>query len=990
MNTREHTPEMAIAASAPTRRPAHGRHDLVRLAVAAAMAVAAATIGLAAAPVAPQVEAQVPPPVATYPSHDVVVSADPAPWTPHILDGAVKDIAQVGDLMVVGGDFTQVAPPQGSPIIPQPNVFAFDATDGTISSTFTPSAGGEILAVEAGPIPGTVYIAGGAGGVNGQNGRVFLVNVSDGTLVPGFDDPPLNGRINDLVLIDGTLYAGGTFTIAAGLPYGGLIALDPLTGAIDPKLNVILTENHSWTPGSNSGRAPVGAFSIDVDPAATTLAVVGNFREADGLDRRQMVLIDLTQNPAVVRPDWRTLRYYPTCSRRTDTYMRDITFSPDGEYVHVATTGGPNPGTLCDTATQWDISEVDLEAEPMWIDDTGGDTLLSIASSGSAVYTGGHQRWLNNPGGRDRAVAGAVPRPGIGAMDTENGVPLSWNPGRNPRGVGAEVVEVTDAGLWVGSDTDFIGYFQLRRPRLAFFPVEGGTDRGAEAATALPANVYLGSDGGPADLSRIWFQGSTVDPGDLAPSAAGDIDWSTVTGAFMVDDSLYYATSANEFLRRTFDGQAFGPVEVIDPYNDPFWSDKDAGRTLYRGVQPTFYGETDTLTGLAYLDSRLYSTRTGSGQIFVRDFAPESGIMAEATTTVSGFDVAGVGNIFFDPAAGLLYFVDLADGSLYSIAFADDTVSGPSTLVSGPATDGMDWRSDSLFVGPGPAPTPTAAISTSCDMLTCDLSGAGSSDPDGTVVSWDWDLGDGTTASGENISHTYAAEGTYTVSLTVTDDDGFTDTTTDGITVADIAAPDAVGVSAAREWSVTPSVTVPATVQSGDLLLFFFSTNQNAQGTGPDGVGPWTEQNRTINGALATSVFTRLADGSEAGQDITMTLPSRFRSDLTVIAYRGATGIDDLAITTDQGTSTHTTPAVTSTGAARTEVSYWADRSSSTSTWTAPTGVDVLSTQVGTEAGRVTTLVADRTVDTGTHGGITATTNAPAARAITIALTLTP
>jgi M6 family metalloprotease-like protein/uncharacterized repeat protein (TIGR01451 family) len=61
--------------------------------------------------------------------------------------------------------------------------------------------------------------------------------------------------------------------------------------------------------------------------------------------------------------------------------------------------------------------------------------------------------------------------------------------------------------------------------------------------------------------------------------------------------------------------------------------------------------------------------------------------------------------------------------------------------------------------------------------------GSSSFDLDGTIVAFDWDFGDSTTGSGATPSHTYAAAGLYTVSLTVTDDGGATDT---GTTTADI------------------------------------------------------------------------------------------------------------------------------------------------------------------------------------------------------------
>jgi PKD repeat protein len=54
--------------------------------------------------------------------------------------------------------------------------------------------------------------------------------------------------------------------------------------------------------------------------------------------------------------------------------------------------------------------------------------------------------------------------------------------------------------------------------------------------------------------------------------------------------------------------------------------------------------------------------------------------------------------------------------------------------------------------------------------------GSGSEDSDGTIVSYLWNFGDGTTGTGVNPSHTYTAVGQYTVTLTVTDDDGATHT----------------------------------------------------------------------------------------------------------------------------------------------------------------------------------------------------------------------
>ena len=60
-------------------------------------------------------------------------------------------------------------------------------------------------------------------------------------------------------------------------------------------------------------------------------------------------------------------------------------------------------------------------------------------------------------------------------------------------------------------------------------------------------------------------------------------------------------------------------------------------------------------------------------------------------------------------------------------------------------------------------------------------------DPNGTIVSYAWDFGDGTTGSGASVAHTYAQDGAFTVRVTVTDNDGLTDTATFTVNVTNVA-----------------------------------------------------------------------------------------------------------------------------------------------------------------------------------------------------------
>ncbi len=85
---------------------------------------------------------------------------------------------------------------------------------------------------------------------------------------------------------------------------------------------------------------------------------------------------------------------------------------------------------------------------------------------------------------------------------------------------------------------------------------------------------------------------------------------------------------------------------------------------------------------------------------------------------------------------------------------------------------------------PPPNSPPTAAFTFGTSGLRVDVDGSTSGDSDGTVASYSWAFGDGGTATGLLASHDYGAGGTYTVTLTVTDDDGATGTTTQNVTVS--------------------------------------------------------------------------------------------------------------------------------------------------------------------------------------------------------------
>ena len=100
------------------------------------------------------------------------------------------------------------------------------------------------------------------------------------------------------------------------------------------------------------------------------------------------------------------------------------------------------------------------------------------------------------------------------------------------------------------------------------------------------------------------------------------------------------------------------------------------------------------------------------------------------------------------------------------------------------------------------------------DIVTLD--GSGSTD-DGSLVSWEWDFGDGAVGSGEMTTHTYNAPAAYTVTLQVTDDDGnvSADQTTATISDPQLLDLDIRRFSASKTARVGRDVTIKLVVDNG-------------------------------------------------------------------------------------------------------------------------------------------------------------------------------
>lgn len=124
------------------------------------------------------------------------------------------------------------------------------------------------------------------------------------------------------------------------------------------------------------------------------------------------------------------------------------------------------------------------------------------------------------------------------------------------------------------------------------------------------------------------------------------------------------------------------------------------------------------------------------------------------------------------------------------------------------------------FAGPLANVAPVADFSVSADELQASFTDS-SSDSDGSIVSYSWDFGDGDSATDQNPIHDYAVAGSYTVSLTVTDDEGATGSTNQTVTVSDGSNTTGgfteTGLAPAQGENLSYTLDVPAGATSLDV-----------------------------------------------------------------------------------------------------------------------------------------------------------------------------
>jgi len=156
-------------------------------------------------------------------------------------------------------------------------------------------------------------------------------------------------------------------------------------------------------------------------------------------------------------------------------------------------------------------------------------------------------------------------------------------------------------------------------------------------------------------------------------------------------------------------------------------------------------------------------------------------VSTPVTVNLSNFAVGGTAQAYQLTSANVI--TRLADIGVPASTVALTAPGQSITLLVVPASGGP--------VNQAPTAVASATPTSGTAPLNVAFSAAGSSDADGSIASYQWGFGDGTTESGPTPTKVYSSAGSFTATLTVTDNQGATGTATVAVSVTPAPAPPA-------------------------------------------------------------------------------------------------------------------------------------------------------------------------------------------------------
>ena len=770
-------------------------------------------------------------------AYDLTTGALISSWAPS-LNAAGQAIAASADgsRIFVGGNFTSATG------VNRYRLVALDATTGAVVTAFDPAFNARVRSIT---VRGdTVYAGGIFTVVDGQpRTRLAAVSATTGALLPWA--PSADAEVLGITAPVGTgnVVIGGKFTLVNSSATYGLGAVDGTSGAVVPFAASSIIRN----AGEDAAIYSLTSSAGKVYGSGYTFGGGGNLEGTFAADAGTGVLAWIsgcrgdTYSTAAAGEVLYSVGHPHDCSQLGSfpqtqpwTFQRAMAQAYDGRRVN---TGGSFNGRPAPTNLHWlptlNAGTYTGQSQAAW----------SVATNGTYVVLGGEFPSINGvaqqglarfavkeiapnkqgpQGGTSMAPTLTAVGPGslrfssLAGWDRDN-VRLKHEVLRGATLSGAVVIgtmqldsawwgrpslAVVDTGAPPGSSQTYRVRMTDPFGNVAYSTTVTGTVPAGSPTTGTYRNRVV-ADGAVNHWRLGEASGTAYDwasQADLTPSAGTT---RRVAGAISGDPNTAVTFPGTDTVPATTAGAAaYGP--------QTFTMEAWFRTTSVTGGKILGFGNRNTVASTAY-DRHLYLTNTGQVVLGVSSGGAKT--VTSPGTYNNGQWHHVVGSLGAD---GLKLYVDGAlvgsrtDATAAAVYMGwwrvgGDTLS--SSWPSRPLSNSIAGSLDEVAVYPTVLPAaavlahyqtgrgvvanqaPTAAFTSSTSNLTASVNGSGSTDSDGTIGSYAWNFGDGTTGTGVTASRTYAAAGTYQVTLTVTDDDGATGSVTRAVTVSTAAPP---------------------------------------------------------------------------------------------------------------------------------------------------------------------------------------------------------
>ncbi|WP_104126526.1 PKD domain-containing protein [Cryobacterium sp. Y57] len=806
------------------------------------------------------------------------------------LNGAVRSLAAStdGTRLYAGGFFTTVGG------VARYRLAAFDTVSGSLVSSWTPTVNASVKSLAT--FGDTVYVGGVFTTANGvARNQIAAFAASNGAL-RGWSGEPVGGSVNTMAVSpDGTkVLIGGSFTSYNGsdAPGYGMAATDAVTGASLPWAVNALIRNAGVNGAITSlTSSAAGAFGTGYD-FGSGANFEGTFR-VNWSDGSLIWMEDCHGDTYSAVPFGNVVyttghtHYCGNMGGPVETtprsYHRTLTFSmaatgkltPNAVGSYASFTGKPSPSIL---TFYPEINSGTFTGQ--------GQGPWTITGDGQYLLYGGEFTNVNNKGqqGLVRFASTAIapnkegPRVANAAFASSAFVPtvdslsagtarIGWKAAydRDNEQLSYEVLrDGVSVGTVTGLSTDW------SRPAMGF--TDTGLTSGqiyvyrvrvrdsfGNVKTGGPTSVTVSGSGGYSAYAKAVQSDSPSSYWPLGESSGTTAyDWaaaSNETAGTGVIRNVPGALAADSGTASRFSGTTVGTAasSAFETPRGAFTLEAWVKTTTTKGGKIIGLGNSATGASTAY-DRQIYMDNVG--RLW---FGVKPGILRTVNTTAAYNNgqwhhiVASVG------AAGMSLYVD---GAL-AAQRTDTTSAAPvqgywriggdnlSGWTSRPTSDYIDADIDEVAVyntalgasaiarhnsigrfGPPANVAPMASFSSAITYRDLSVDATGSTDPDGSIAGYAWDFGDNSTTTGATATHSYAAAGSYVVTLIVTDNSGASTVTTRTV---DATEPPANALPiAAFSYQATPlTVAVDASTSvDSDGTITGYSWNFGDGGSG--------------------------------------------------------------------------------------------------------------------------------------------------------------